>query len=67
MKYVVAVGRKEAEDLAEEFGWDTIAEAQTHLKEVQAPPTDPYYAQMYRVYRVGCQDGKVPEGQSETK
>jgi hypothetical protein len=52
MKYVVAVNRKEAEELADVIGWDTKREAEAHLKEVQAPPTDPYYAQQYRVYEV---------------
>jgi len=53
--YVVAVSQKEADeialdrpDLVHEHRWD----ADGHLSEVKAPPTDPYYAAQYRVYKV---------------
>lgn len=51
--YVVATSQKEANDLADLIGWETRAQAEEHLREVQAPPTDPFYAQQYRVYVVG--------------
>ncbi len=50
-RYVVAVSKKEAESLYS-YGHDTRPEAEQHLQEVQAPPTDSYYADLYRVYRV---------------
>ncbi len=49
---MVAINRKEAEDLAEQIGHDTKAEANRHLAEVKAPPTDPDYGNKYRVYAV---------------
>ena len=50
--YVVAISQKEAEDIAEEAGFRTKAMASERLREVQAPPTDPYYAAQYRIYTV---------------
>ena len=50
--YVVATSQKEAEDIAFQCGHWLKSEADKHLKEVQAPPTDPYYAAQYRVYKV---------------
>ena len=51
-RYVVAVNEEEAQELAALIGHRTRAEAEKHLKEVQAPPTDPYYARQYRVCAV---------------
>ncbi len=51
-RYVVAVNQKEADDLASLIGWETRVQAGVHLAEVKAPPTDPYYANQYRVYTV---------------
>lgn len=51
-RYVVAVSREEAELLADAIGCDTKDEALGHLRDVQSPPTDPFYAQQYTVYRV---------------
>lgn len=50
--YVVAVNQKEADDVAWLIGLPIRKEAEAHLKQVQAPPTDPYYASQYRVYKV---------------
>ncbi len=50
--YVVAVSQKEADKCVLAIGWDTRAEAEAHLKDVQSPPTDWFYAQLYRVYVV---------------
>lgn len=52
-KYVVAVSQAEAHELADLIGHESRREAEIHLGEVKAPPTDPYYAAMYRVYK--CQ------------
>lgn len=49
--FVVAISQKEADDIADMCGHDTRTEAETHLAEVKAPPTDPYYAAMYRIYK----------------
>lgn len=51
IRYVVAVSQKEADGLWE-YGWDTKAEAESHLQRVKSPPTDPFYAAMYHIYRV---------------
>ena len=51
-KYVVAVSQAEADSLVECIGHDTRADAEYHLKYVKEPPTDPFYAAMYRVYEV---------------
>lgn len=50
--YVVAISHKEARELAGEIGHETKEAADEHLKRVKAPPTDPYYAVQYRVYKV---------------
>lgn len=50
--YMVAIDKFEAKDLANMIGHATLKAAEAHLKEVKAPPTDPYYASQYRVYRV---------------
>ncbi len=50
--YVVAVSQKEANELAGRIGWPTRSEALEHLARVKAPPTDPYYAQQYGVFKV---------------
>lgn len=52
MKFVVATTTREAFVLAHEYGHDSLPEAEIHLAEVQSPPTDPYYAAQYRVYKV---------------
>jgi hypothetical protein len=49
--YVVASGKKEAEQLAE-FGWESRTGAEAHLKECKAPPTDPSYGNKLHIYRV---------------
>lgn len=51
-RYVVAVSMKEAEMLAGEIGHVSRAEAERHLAEVQAPPTDPCYARQYKIFVV---------------
>jgi len=58
-RYVVAVSQKEAEELADLIGWNDRRCAEEHLAAVKAPPTDPYYAAMYRVYGV---ESAAPEG-----
>ncbi len=50
--YVVAASLSEAKELAPKYGWFSETGAAAHLKECQAPPTDPYYAAKLRVYRV---------------
>ena len=50
--YVVAVSKKEAAELAPMIGHNSRAGAEKHLAEVQAPPTDPSYAKMYRVFEL---------------
>jgi len=53
--YVVAVSQKEADEIARDrpdIVHDDKAEADKHLAEVKAPPTDLYYAAQYRVYKV---------------
>ena len=49
-RYVVAVNMKEAEMLAVKIGHTSRAEAERHLAEVQAPPTDPFYARQYKIF-----------------
>ena len=51
-KYVVAINQKEANDLVELIGHPTRKAAEEHLRDVKAPPTDPHYANQYRVYKV---------------
>ncbi len=55
MGYVVAVSRKEADEIARdcpELIHLKKTSANAHLAEVKAPPTDSYYASQYRVYWV---------------
>ena len=49
-RYVVAVNLQEAEMLVDEIGHATRAEAEQHLAEIKALPTDPAYAQQYKIY-----------------
>ncbi len=60
-RYCVAVNSKEASEIVQEdmkypedqrVSHTTLRAAHAHLREVQAPPTDPYYAAQYRVYTV---------------
>lgn len=50
--YVVATSQKEANEVAAQIGHRDKSSAEQHLREVKAPPTDPFYAAHYRVYRV---------------
>ncbi len=53
--WVVAISKQEADDIARdrpELVHLEVGEADEHLTEVIAPPTDPYYAAQYRVYAV---------------
>ena len=50
--YVVAASLFEAKELAPDFGWDSRTGADAHVKECQAPPTDPYYGNKLKVYKV---------------
>lgn len=53
MKYVYVVAATENEALAlAEYGSETRALAEAHLRECQAPPTDPFYGSKLRVYKV---------------
>lgn len=54
-RYVVACSMKEAEILADEIGHVSRADAERHLAEVQAPPTDPFYARQYKIFLVASQ------------
>ena len=64
--YVVAVSQKEADEIARDLP-DLVhtqrKSALVHLQEVQAPPTDPYYAAQYRVYEV---EDPAAAGEQET-
>ncbi len=51
-RYVVAVSAAEASALAKDFGWDRIQDAIAHLTDAKSPPTDPEYANLYKVYSV---------------
>lgn len=52
-RYVVAVSEKEAQELIDtEAAHESRVEAYEHLAHVKAPPTDPFYAGMYRVWKV---------------
>ncbi len=53
-RYVVATSFKEAESLVNEIGHASRADAVRHLKEVQAPPTDPSYARQYKIWMVAA-------------
>lgn len=52
MTYVVAINRKEAIELASVIGHKSLILAKQHLVEVKAPPTDFYYANQYRIYKI---------------
>jgi hypothetical protein len=55
LKYVVAISQKEANEIARDrpdLIHDTKAGAAARLQKVKAPPTDPYYANQYRIYKV---------------
>jgi hypothetical protein len=55
--YVVAVSEKEAKDIVENgYIHVTRKAAEQHLKEVKAPPTDPYYAAQYKIWPVDVVD-----------
>ena len=53
--YVVAVSQKEADEIVRDRP-DLVhtqrKSAIVHLQDVQAPPTDSYYANQYRIYEV---------------
>ncbi len=50
--FVVAVSSQEAREIADEHGHTSRADAESHLKDVKAPPTDPFYAAQYKIYVV---------------
>lgn len=50
--FVVATSQKEAESIAHLFGFDRRSEASERLRLVQASPTDPFYAQQYKIFEV---------------
>lgn len=50
--FVVAVSLKEAQLVANVIGHPKRADAEKHLREVKAPPTDPFYAQHYKIWEV---------------
>lgn len=53
--YIVAISQAEADELAKDrpdLIHQSKASADAHLVIVKAPPTDPYYASQYRVYKV---------------
>jgi hypothetical protein len=52
--FVVAVSQKEAEMLAPMIGHRSRSAANEHLREVQATPTDPFYAKQYKVFEVAA-------------
>ena len=53
IRYMPAVSQAEADGLVQAgYGHKTPEAAEQHLAEIKAPPTDPYYASQYRVYRV---------------
>lgn len=59
--YVVATNQHEADELADLIGHPRMDDAELHLIEVKGTPTDPYYAALYRIYRViqrGPAEGK---------
>ena len=62
--YVVAVRQKEADEIARdrpEIVHYTKASASKHLAEVKAPPTDPFYGNKYRIYRVWFDEARAAE------
>lgn len=57
--YVVAVSRKEAEELSAALPYlrhPTRKSANAHLRDVQQPPTDAFYASQYKVWPVRVED-----------
>jgi hypothetical protein len=53
-RFVVAVSKKEADDLAAVGLQVTKDAALKILREIKKPPTDPFYAQQYRIYEVSA-------------
>jgi len=51
-RYVVVVNRKEVESLFYDCGTPSRAEAEELLEKLQKPPTDPYYTDQYRIYKI---------------
>lgn len=51
-RFVVAVSQKEAEELVCLIGHERRSDAERHLAEIKAPPTDPYYANQYKIWTV---------------
>jgi len=53
VRYMPAVSQAEADGLVQAgYGHKTPEAAERHLAKIKAPPTDPYYASQYSVYRV---------------
>lgn len=51
--YMPAINQKESDELVSlNYGHKSYREAILHLWEIKQPPTDPYYASQYRVYKV---------------
>lgn len=62
--YVVAIRQKEADEIARdmpELVHSSMQSAAVHLAEVKAPPTDPFYANQYRIYPVSAQSPQPTE------
>jgi hypothetical protein len=58
--HVVAVSQREAKDMAGNgYLHLTRKAAEEHLKEVKAPPTDPYYASQYKIWQVKVEEGRI--------
>jgi hypothetical protein len=56
--FVVAVDRKEAEDLAMiGMGHENRIRAEEHLLACKAPPTDPFYGNRFKIYAVSDRKG----------
>ncbi len=54
--YVVAVSQAEADALAHMIGHSNRKDADQHLRETQAPPTDPFFAKRYKVWAVALSE-----------
>lgn len=50
--YVVAASQSEADSIADDHGHFTESAAQHHLDLVLQPPTDPFYAAQYKIWKV---------------
>lgn len=51
--FVVAVSQKEADELGSAgYGYHQRVTAEGHLLRVRAAPTDPFYAQQYKIFEV---------------